>query len=142
VRRYIIAQDAHFCVTGCGKVETARHLFFICPIFAPLWGLVRRWVGISSADPFLVHDQFVQFIHSTGGSRARRSFLQLLWLCIIWVVWYERNSRIFKAKESSIHQLLDKVKSHSLWWMKVYNVNLGVNFHMWWTSHFICLGID
>jgi hypothetical protein len=114
VRHHIIAQNGHFRVTGCGEVETAQYLLFTCPIFAPLWGLVRSWVSISPADPFLVHDQFVQFIHSAGDSRARHSFLQLLWLCIIWVVWHERNSRIFKAKESPVHQLLDKVKSHSL----------------------------
>jgi hypothetical protein len=46
-----------------------------------LWCLVRDWVGIVSADPFHIQDHFVQFVHSTGGSRARRSFMQLLWLC-------------------------------------------------------------
>jgi hypothetical protein len=71
------------------------------------------WVGISSADPFFIRDHFVQFIH------YRRSFLQLFRLCSIWVVWHEWNSRIFKANESTIHQLLDKIKVHSLWSMKV-----------------------
>ncbi|MCH86299.1 hypothetical protein A2U01_0007153, partial [Trifolium medium] len=53
-------------------------------------------------------EHFVQFIHSSGGLRARRSFLQLIWLCSIWVVWNEWNNRIFKAKESTVHQMLDK----------------------------------
>jgi hypothetical protein len=64
-------------------------------------------------------------MHSAGGSQARRSFLQLVWLYSIWVVWHEQNNKIFKAKESTVHQLLDKVKAHSLWWMKAYNVNIG-----------------
>jgi hypothetical protein len=56
-------------------------------------------------------------------------------------VWHEQNSIIFKAKEAMVHQMLDKDKVHSSWWMKAYNVNLGLNSYMWWLSHFICLGI-
>jgi hypothetical protein len=77
-----------------------------------------------------------------GGSQARRSFLQLLWLCSICVVWHERNSRIFKAKESTVLQMLEKVKVHSLWWMKSCNMNLGLNFYVWWSNFFVCLEID
>ncbi|GAU39054.1 hypothetical protein TSUD_396590 [Trifolium subterraneum] len=47
VRRHIISQGAHLCVDGCGAPETAKHLFLSCPVFAPLWGLVRNWIGIS-----------------------------------------------------------------------------------------------
>jgi hypothetical protein len=86
VRRHIIPQGAHLCVAGCGVPETTQHLFLSCPAFAPLWGLVRNWVGISAVDPSQLHDHFVQFMHSAGGSLARRSFLQLLWLCTIWVL--------------------------------------------------------
>jgi hypothetical protein len=134
VRRHIIEPNAHFCVTGCGGEETAQHLFLSCPVFAPLWGLLRSWVGFSSVDPVSIQDHFVQFSHSAGGSRARRSFLQLLWLCSIWVIWHERNSRIFKAKESTVLQMLEKVKVNSLWWMKTCNMNIGVNSHLWWSS--------
>jgi hypothetical protein len=114
---------------------------FSCPVFAPLWSLVRSWVGISSADPLVLQDHFVQFTYSAGGSRARRSFMQSLWLCCIWVIWHERNNRIFKAKESTVLQLLEKVQVHSLWWMKAYNVNLGINAHMWWSRPLVCMGI-
>jgi hypothetical protein len=95
VRRNIINPDAGLCVTGCGGEETAHHLFLSCPVFSPLWSLLRFWVGISSADPLSLDDHFLQFVHSAGGSRARRFFMQLLWLCCIWVVWHERNNKIF-----------------------------------------------
>jgi hypothetical protein len=124
VRRHIIPPDAGLYVTGCGGVETAHHLFLSCLVFAPLWSLVRSWIGISSVDPLVLHDHFLQFTYSADGSRARRFFMQMLWLCCIWVVWHERNNRIFKAKESTVLQLLERVKVHPLWWMKVYNVNI------------------
>ncbi|KAK2401108.1 hypothetical protein QL285_050730 [Trifolium repens] len=141
VRRHIIASDAQLCVTGCGGVETAHHMFLSCPIFAPLWHLIRSWIGTFAADPFLLQDHFVQFVYSIGGTRACRSFLQLLWLYSIWVVWHERNNRIFKAKESTVLQLFEKVKVHSLLWMKTNNANIGLNSHMWWSSPLTCLGI-
>ncbi|MCI35872.1 70 kDa peptidyl-prolyl isomerase, partial [Trifolium medium] len=58
VRRNIIAHDSHMCVSGC------------------LWCLVKSWIGFSSADPNLLQNHFVQFTHSSGGMRVRRSFLQ------------------------------------------------------------------
>ncbi|CAJ2659841.1 unnamed protein product [Trifolium pratense] len=71
------------------------------------------------------------FIHCSGGLRARCSFMQLVWMFCISVVWYERNNRIFKAKETTLRQMLDKVKLQSFWRLKTHNVNLGLNTHMW-----------
>jgi hypothetical protein len=109
-------------------------LFLSCPVFAPLWGLVRSRVGISSANSFLLHDHFVQFTYSASGARSCRFFMQLLWLCCIRVIWHEPNNRIFKAKESTVLQLLEKVKVNSLWWMKAYNITFDINSHMWWSK--------
>ncbi|KAK2440989.1 hypothetical protein QL285_012338 [Trifolium repens] len=115
VRRNIIPHDSQLCVNGCGGLETAQHLFLSCHVFAPMWGLVRSWIGVSSADPISIQDHFLQFIHSAGGLRARRSFMQLVWLCCISVMWTERNNRVFKATAATTQQMFDKVKLHSLW---------------------------
>jgi len=57
-------------------------------------------------------------------------------------MWNQWNNKVFKIKENTIHQMLDKVKLHSFWWWKAYNVNLGLNSHVWWTSPFVCMGIN
>jgi hypothetical protein len=140
--RNIISHDSQVCMTGCGGLETTWHLFLLCDVFAPLWGLLRSWIDIYSAGPELLHDYLVQFTHTSGGSCVCRWFLQLNWLCCIWVMWSQRNNRVFKAKENTIHQILDKVKLHSLMWLKAYNANnIGVNSHIWWQSSFVCLSI-
>ncbi|MCH79613.1 cysteine-rich receptor-like protein kinase, partial [Trifolium medium] len=110
VARHIIPVDSQLCASGCGGLETVHHMFLSCPVFAPLWHLVRAWIGVSTADPDSLQDHLTQFSYSAGGARARRLFLQLIWLCCIWVIWNERNNRVFKAREASLHQLLDKVK--------------------------------
>jgi hypothetical protein len=86
----------HFCVTGCGAAESASHLFISCSTFGSLWPLVRSWIGFSAVDAHTLSDHFVQFTYSAGGLRARRSFLQLVWLACVWVIWNERNLSLQK----------------------------------------------
>ncbi|MCH80187.1 hypothetical protein A2U01_0000951 [Trifolium medium] len=83
VTRGILSPTAHFCVSGCGAAESAQHLFISCSTFGSLWALVRSWIDISSVDSTSLHDHFVQFTYSAGGSRAWRSFLQLIWLACV-----------------------------------------------------------
>jgi len=91
--RGILVQDAHLCVSGCGKVETTQHLFVSCPIFRDLWQHVRAWIGVSGVDLFDTSDHFVQFLYLLGSATKNRSFMQLLWLACVWVLWTERNNR-------------------------------------------------
>ncbi|PNY15992.1 hypothetical protein L195_g012700, partial [Trifolium pratense] len=60
-------------------------------IFGALWPLVSSWIGSSSVTAQVPSEHFVQFTVSAGGLRARRSFMQLIWLACVWVVWTERN---------------------------------------------------
>ncbi|CAJ2679782.1 unnamed protein product [Trifolium pratense] len=88
-------RQAHLCVSGCGEVESAQHLFLYCSSFGLLWPLVSSWIGSSLVTAQNLPEHFVQFTVSAGGSRARRSFMQLVWLACVWVVWTERNHRLF-----------------------------------------------
>jgi len=117
VARGILAPDAQLCVSGCGAVETAQNLFVSCPIFGELLLHVRHWVGVSGADPHDIADHFSRFIYLAGGAVTRRSFMQLLWLLCVWVLWSERNNGHFNNTDSTVTQLLEKVQIHSYWWM-------------------------
>ncbi|KAK2413211.1 hypothetical protein QL285_035944 [Trifolium repens] len=140
VTRGILSAAAHLCVSGCGEVESAHHLFLTCCTFGPIWPLVHAWIGVPVVECVSLRDHFVQFTFSAGGSRARRSFLQLIWLACVWVVWTERNHRLFRGTASTLHQLLDKIKLFSFRWLKTTNVTLVSNCHSWWSSPMLCLG--
>ncbi|GAU32175.1 hypothetical protein TSUD_68460 [Trifolium subterraneum] len=139
--RGIITAEAQSCVAGCGALESAQHLFISCSTFGSLWMLVRSWLGVSLADPLDLTGHFSQFTFSSGSARARRSFLQLIWLLCVWTIWKERNNRLFRNSEQSVSQLMDQVKLHSYWWLKSSNITLAYNYHCWWSSPFLCLGI-
>ena len=111
----IISHDAQLCVNGCGKAETAQHLFITYNKFQDLWYLVRDCIGVFTSEPFCISDHFVQFSHSIGGFLAQRSFMQLICLTCVWVSWPERNNHLFNHKDNLIDQLLHNVKIHSYW---------------------------
>lgn len=107
VARGIILSDAQYCMTECGVVESTQHLFISSISFGYLWPLVWSWIGLSAADP--------QFVYATCDLKARHSFLQPIWLLCVWVMWKERNNRIFNNSDSFISWLREKVKHYSYW---------------------------
>ncbi|PNX97029.1 70 kDa peptidyl-prolyl isomerase [Trifolium pratense] len=78
VARGIILPEVQSCVSDCGEVESAQHLFISCSTFDFLWSSVRSWIDFSSVDPQNMDDRYLQFTFSPGGLIARRSFLQLI----------------------------------------------------------------
>ncbi|MCI36975.1 kinesin-like protein, partial [Trifolium medium] len=59
-RGILAAADLH-CVSGCGAVESAHHLFLSCSTFGALWSLVSSWIGSSAVTAQTLSDHFVQF---------------------------------------------------------------------------------
>ncbi|CAJ2637778.1 unnamed protein product [Trifolium pratense] len=141
VTRGVLSSTVDSCVFGCGGTESVHHLFLSCSIAVSLWDLVCAWAGISSMEFTTLHDHFVQFTASAGVSRARRSFLQLLWLVCVWVIWTQRNHRLFKGSTGTPHLLLDKIKLFSFRWLKSTSITLALNYHSWWSSPLLCLGL-
>jgi len=98
--RDILSHDNQLCVTGW-------RLLNICFCLAPVLLLYRALLGLSLdfvTLTVLFTEHVVQFVYLSGGFRASRSFLQLVWLYCIWVLWNERNCGIFKNIETPIHQ--------------------------------------
>jgi len=130
------------CVSGCGNEESTSRLFLHCDVFGSLWQYIRSWIGVSGVDPHNISEHLYQFIHYTGHTKARRSFLQLIWLLCVWLIWNERNNRLFNNFETPTVQLLEKAKYHSLWWLKANNTTFVYGSQRWWSNPLLCLGID
>jgi len=113
IRHNVLDNNSCMCVSGCGSQETANHLFLHCSLFGLVWNGILHWVGSSMVTPFDVKDHFTQFIVGGGGSQVRSTLLNAIWFDTVWEIWKERNNRIFKVKECSIMQIVDKIKSLS-----------------------------
>jgi hypothetical protein len=103
--------------------------------------MVCAWIGVSGVDPDDVSAHFLQFTNLLGGASTKRSFLQLLWMLCVWVLWTERNNRQFNNTEISIQQCFEKVQLHSYWWLKATNAVFVLGVHNWLACPILCLGI-
>ena len=121
--------------------ESAQHLFISCDFFGTLWHHVRQWLGLSGVDHTDIGTHFAQFTNYLDGRRRCRSFLQLLWLMCVWLIWKERNNRVFTNVHISIEELKEKVIFHSYWWLKANNASFVYGCEQWRSDPLFCLGI-
>ena len=102
---------------------------------------MRVWIGFDGVDTHVIQDHLNQFIYYTGGLKARRNYLHLIWVLCSWILWNERNNRLFKNQECNSYRLLEKVKYYSLWWLKAKQVTFVFDTQMWWSNPLLYLGI-
>jgi len=81
-------------------------------VFAPLWQQVRDWIGFDAVDSNNITDHLVQFTYMTGIGKAKHSFLQLIWILCTWVVWIERNNRLFNNIVTIFPLLLERLNCY------------------------------
>jgi hypothetical protein len=141
VRRHILIAEDSFCVGGCGSLETADHLLFRCDPFSSVWFAVLQWLGISFVALGGCRDHFTQFGHLAGLPRSSYSFLQLIWMACVWVIWKERNNRVFHQKITDSQSIADKVKLLSFQWLKVNLITFVFSYHDWWRHPLLCMGV-
>jgi len=130
-RRGVIHIEVRSCVNGCGSIETSDHLFLLCNQFGMVWFLVRQWKGIYTTDPLTLVDHFIQFGTSAGYTKVRCSFMHLISFATPWVIWKERNDKIFRTKQSSFSQLLENIRLLSFSWHKAKFASFNYKIHDW-----------
>jgi len=140
-QRGIIPHETQLCVGGCGLQETENHMFLTCPLFGQIWHLVRHWLGVYSANPSTILDHCLQFGSSSDYAKSRCSFMSVIWFASSWVIWKEKDDRLFVGKEKSPFQLLEIIKLLSFWWFKVNFVIFNYSFHNWCHNPPVCVGI-
>ena len=137
----VIHIDASTCVAGCGAPETALHLFLTCEISSGLWVEVRLWLGIYAVSPGDVRHHYQQFTKIAGMPRCSHTFLTIIWFATVWVLWKERNNRVFQNTVATPFTLIEKVKLNSFFWLKAMFASFSYSYHDWWKQPLSCMGI-
>ncbi|XP_074289448.1 uncharacterized protein LOC141614600 [Silene latifolia] len=87
------------CVLCESAAETAAHLFFECPYSAEVWFQVSRWMQVPIQASLSQTLRWYK-LHNRGSALVKRQRRCLL-LCAIYLLWKERNRRIFKGLSST-----------------------------------------
>ena len=109
-----------WCILCKRNEENADHLFVHCPVALKLWYYLFKEAGVSWVIPegcfSLLSEGFVGF---GIGNKAK-----VLWGCcrmaILWVIWLERNRRIFdNFKGVGVEELWERVRFWSSLWASI-----------------------
>jgi hypothetical protein len=141
VHRGVLLSTNAACVGGCGDSESATHLFLHCNIFGSLWSLVTNWLGISYVSSAELRSHFIQFTKMAGMPRVSHLYFRIIWFATIWVIWKERNNRIFQNTVTAPLVLIDKIKLHSFLWLKSKQVDFAYSYLDWWKNPLLCMGV-
>ncbi|KAE8770164.1 Serine carboxypeptidase-like 18 [Hordeum vulgare] len=113
----------------CKRVqESSAHLFYKCIFTLRLWALVNSWLHMEHMDTSTWHleqsvkDWWVNRSNITMPNRKARASLTML---ISWVIWNERNARVFRNKFTPTTTLFNNIKIEARLWVTVGAKKLG-----------------
>ena len=75
-----------------------------------------------------------------GLPRFSHLYLRIIWFASVWVIWKERNNRIFNNVTLHPSVLLEKVKLNSFLWIKSKQVAFLYSYHDRWKHPLQCMG--
>ena len=109
----------------CGEAdETADHIFFTCAYTKIIWSQIQRQLSIHTLPDTMLH------MWNSWRSRkntTRPNELDCLFTTLIWLIWKERNVRIFRWEANSPWQILKKAINLLESWTEAHNGELKLN---------------
>jgi hypothetical protein len=137
----ILASTELACSVGCDSSETATHLFLHCTLATNLWFQVWNWLGISSVLSGDLRHHFIQFTNMAAMPHFSHHYFYIIWFATVWMIWKDRNSRVFRNPASSPFTLIEKIQQLSFLWLKSKQVNFAYSYYDWCKQPLICIGV-
>ena len=97
--------------------ENVQHLFMRCAVVNIIWGNLLRWANLQQLVPSSqakLKDWWMQARSSVNGTIRKR--LDSLIMLVVWVVWRERNNRVFDKVSRSTAILIELIKQEAKQW--------------------------
>ena len=109
-----------------GNGESIDHLFLHCPVTIGLWHRLFNLVRLIWVPPRSLEDMLVISFKGLGNSLRGKTLWQIACLTLIWMVWQERNNRIFEDKGRTEEMVWDLIRFYSSLWASCTEAFRGV----------------
>ncbi|RVX13392.1 Transposon TX1 uncharacterized 149 kDa protein [Vitis vinifera] len=126
LRRPYKALCPQWCILCKGNGESIDHLFLHCPVTIGLWHRLFNLVGVIWVPPRSIEDMLVISFKGLGNSVRGKTLWQVACLTLIWMVWQERNNRIFEDKGRTEEMVWDLIRFYSSLWASCTEAFRGV----------------
>jgi hypothetical protein len=95
---------------------------------------VYDWLSFVLVTPFNISGHLAQFGFFKGICKRKKDIICLILFSLAWVLWKERNAKIFMNAQNIIHHLLGNIKAQSFRWLKAKHKNPSFDYDSWWTN--------
>ncbi|KAJ0587191.1 putative reverse transcriptase zinc-binding domain-containing protein [Helianthus annuus] len=116
----LIKRGVNILDTACSlchsDLETALHLFTGRIFSHEVWFRIEQWCRLNHTFIFDVTD-LIRLPESTSMSKDNKHILRGIVYTFMWVLWIERNDRIFNDKKRSPIQIVENIKSTAYFWL-------------------------
>lgn len=106
-RGFIGPSRCMLCENG---LETLNHLLNTCPTACSLWDEMAIVFKQSDRDRNSIQNSLSQWRSSTSSNPLVNNAWNLVPGAIVWILWKEKNARIFKTIATGVHILIRKVR--------------------------------
>lgn len=121
-RRNMATQNRCVMCRNCPS-ESTLHLLFLCPNAVQVWFRVAAHFGFRIMVPRLTVDDIMVVSRRQAemeGERCRKIW-NSLFMCTCWLIWKQRNNKIFTGKLTPPDIVASRVIEETLLWMKCCN---------------------
>jgi hypothetical protein len=138
-KRNVLDPTLVACATLCGKEEERDHLFFHCDHYGRFWLLISHWLGIVTVLHGNLHSHATQFCALGGFTKNSRTSFTVIWISVLFVIWKDRNRRIFQNHFDHLEALLERVKLQTYWCLKANYIMFDFDYPYWRKNPLVCL---
>ncbi|GKB58697.1 RNA-directed DNA polymerase, eukaryota, reverse transcriptase zinc-binding domain protein [Tanacetum coccineum] len=117
ISRRGILLDYIICPNCDVGVETTGHSFFSCSMVRDINLLIARWWNIT-IDDFDGYDDWSSWIDSIHLSTKAKKTVEAVFYISWWLLWWYRNSKIFKEKIPKKSSFFDELQSRAFLWCR------------------------
>ena len=122
LRRSFKALNLDWCICYRKSRETIDHLFLHCPITLGLWCRIFSQAGMEWVQPSNICDMLVISFKCFGYSIRGKTLLRIACLSLLWIVWRERNARIFEDIWKTLEMMWDQLHFYVSFWAYYTNI--------------------
>ncbi|XP_071700548.1 uncharacterized protein [Rutidosis leptorrhynchoides] len=103
------------CPICDGDIETVEHILFSCQMAKDIWAKVLKWWGYNSAL-FGYEDIFNGTFGYEAHDHKRNQWQAVCWV-VCYIIWKNRNAKVFKNKLETVPSLFSEVQVLSYDWI-------------------------
>ncbi|KAJ9678120.1 hypothetical protein PVL29_022881 [Vitis rotundifolia] len=130
LRRPYKALSPDICMMCMKHGETVDHLFLHCPLMMGLWHKLFQLAKTDWVPPRSIFDMLSTNFNGFGSSKRGVVLWQAACIALIWVVWRERNARIFEDKARNSENIWDMIHFLASLWAFCSKVFKGISLNV------------